>query len=65
MAYSFTNSKSKKYYLHVNKITRSSGKVTELYYFSTDIREGKEVNEVPAGKKVVELDSGLPALKNI
>ena len=46
-------------------VARASGKATELYYFSTDIRKGQEVDKVPAGKKVVELDSGLPVLKKI
>jgi hypothetical protein len=36
MAYTYTNSKGKKYFLHVKKMERASGKVTELYYFSTD-----------------------------
>jgi hypothetical protein len=63
MAYSFKNSKGKEYFLHVKKVTRASGKETELYYFSTDVRKGQEVDQVPAGKHVVELASGLPVLK--
>jgi len=65
MAYTFTNSKGTKYYLHAKKVQRASGKETELFYFARDIREGQEVKEVPAGKKVVELASGLPVLKKI
>ncbi|NLW72967.1 MAG: hypothetical protein GXY37_08800 [Chloroflexi bacterium] len=65
MAYSFKNSKGKEYFLHMKVVARASGKATELYYFSTDIRKGQEVDKVPAGKKVVELDSGLPVLKKI
>ena len=65
MAFSFKNSKGKEYYLHVKKVTRASGKETELYYFSTDLRKGQEVDQVPAGKTVVELASGLPVLKTI
>ena len=42
---------------------RASGKETELYYFATDIRKGQEVDSVPEGKIVVELDTGLPVLK--
>ncbi|MGI6250946.1 MAG: hypothetical protein ACOYKD_06270 [Anaerolineaceae bacterium] len=63
MAYSFTNSKGKEYFLHVKTVKRASGKSTELYYFSTDKRKGQEVEEVPAGKYVIELPSGLPVLK--
>ncbi len=63
MAYKFTNSKGKDYFLHVKTVKRASGKETQLYYFSTDIRKGQEVNEVPAGKEVIELASGLPVLK--
>ena len=63
MAFSFKNSKGKEYFLHVKKVKRASGKETELYYFSTDIRKGQEVEKVPAGKTVVELASGLPVLK--
>jgi hypothetical protein len=63
MAFSFTNSKGKEYFLHVKKVQRASGKETELYYFATDIRKGQEVDKVPAGKHVVELASGLPVLK--
>jgi len=63
MAYSFKNSKGKEYFLHLKKVKRASGKDTELYYFSTDIRKGQEVDSVPAGKIVVELASGLPVLK--
>ncbi|MBP7195956.1 MAG: hypothetical protein KBA05_00905 [Anaerolineaceae bacterium] len=63
MAYSFKNSKGKEYFLHLKKVKRASGKDTELYYFSTDIRKGQEVDSVPEGKIVVELDTGLPVLK--
>ena len=41
MAYSHVNSKGQTYYLHANKIERSSGKVTTLYYFSREQKEGK------------------------
>ena len=63
MAYTYTNSKGKKYFLHVKKMERASGKVTELYYFSTDLRKAEAVEAVAAGKIVIELPSGMPALK--
>lgn len=63
MAFKFTNSKGKEYFLHVKTVKRASGKETELFYFATDVRKGQEVEKVPAGKEVVELASGLPVLK--
>ena len=63
MAFSFKNSKGKEYFLHMKKVVRASGKATELYYFSTDLRKGEAVEAVPAGKVVIELPSGLPVLK--
>ncbi len=65
MAYSFTNSKGKKYFLHRKTVTSKSGKARDLFFFAGDLRPDFTVDEVPAGKKVVELDSGLPVLKNI
>jgi hypothetical protein len=65
MAFTFTNSKGKKYFLHSTTVKRPSGKDTVLYYFSSEIKQGKTLDAVPAGKKVVEMKSGLPVLKNI
>ena len=64
MAFSYTNNKGKKYYLHCKKVTRSSGKDTILYFFSLDIKPGQALDAVPAGKKVIEMKNGLPVLKN-
>ena len=64
MAFSFTNSKGKTYFLHLKKIESKSGSTRNLYFFAGDLRQEFAVNEVPEGKKVVELASGLPALKN-
>jgi hypothetical protein len=65
VAYSFTNSKGKKYFLHCKKVVSGSGKTRELFFFAGDLRPEFAVDEVPAGKRVVELDSGLPVLKKI
>jgi len=65
MAFSFTNSKGKKYFLHSKRIKRASGKDTILYFFSGEIKPGLGLDAVPAGKKVVEMKSGLPVLKNV
>lgn len=63
MAFSFTNSKGKTYFLHLKKITSKSGSTRDLYFFAGDLRPEFAVDEVPAGKHVVEMDSGLPVLK--
>jgi hypothetical protein len=65
MAYSFTNSKGKTYFLHRKTVTSKSGKTRDLYFFAGDLRPDIAVDEVPAGKKVVELASGLPVLKKV
>jgi len=63
MAFSFTNSKGKTYYLHCKKVESKTGKTRDLYFFAGDLRPELAVDEVPAGKIVVELASGLPVLK--
>ncbi|MFC2065002.1 hypothetical protein ACFLXB_07885 [Chloroflexota bacterium] len=65
MAYTHTNSKGKKYYLHSKVIVRPSGKNTTLYYFSGTLTPELALDAVPAGKTVVEMKSGLPVLKNV
>lgn len=65
MAYSFTNSKGKTYFLHRKEVASKTGKTRELFYFAGDLRPEFAISEVPAGKKVIELDSGLPVLKKI
>ena len=63
MAFSVKNSKGKEYFLHMMKVVRDCCKATELYYFSTDLRNAESIEAVPAGKIIIELPSGLPALK--
>jgi hypothetical protein len=65
MAYKFTNSKGKTYFLHRKQLTSSSGKTRDLFYFAGELKQDFAIDEVPAGKKVVEMKSGLPVLKNI
>jgi hypothetical protein len=62
MAYSHINSKGQTYYLHANKIKRSSGKVTTLYYFSRKLKAEKALDAVPGGYKIIELNNALPVL---
>jgi hypothetical protein len=65
MAFTFVNSKGKKYFLHSKTIKRSTGKDTVLFYFAKEEKKEFAVAAVPAGKMVIELKSGLPALKKI
>ncbi len=65
MAFTFTNSKGKTYFLHCKEVKSSTGKTRDLYFFAGDLRPEIAVNEVPAGKQVVELASGLPVLKKV
>jgi hypothetical protein len=65
MAYSFTNSKGKTYFLHCKPVALKSGVTRDLYYFAGDLRPDFAVDAVPAGKKVVEMKSGLPVLKKV
>ncbi|HAF48470.1 MAG TPA: hypothetical protein DCL08_04410 [Anaerolineaceae bacterium] len=64
MAYSFTNSKGKTYFLHRKEVKSKSG-TRDLYFFAGDLRPDFAVDEVPAGKQVVEMKSGLPVLKKV
>lgn len=65
MAYSYTNSKGKNYFLHCKKVVSATGKTRELFYFAGDLRPEFAVDQVPAGKKVFEMASGLPVLKKV
>ena len=65
MAYSFTNSKGKTYFLHRKQVTSKSGSTRDLYFFAGDLRPDFAVDEVPEGKEVVEMKSGLPVLKKV
>ena len=65
MAYSFTNSKGKTYFLHRKQVTTKSGSTRDLFFFAGDLRPEFAVDEVPEGKLVVEMKSGLPVLKKV
>jgi hypothetical protein len=63
MAYSFTNKKGVKYYLHSKKVNLKGGREQTIYYFARDIRPGAQ-DAVPAGYKVIETaKTGMPILK--
>lgn len=62
MAFKFTNSKGKTYYLHATTLTLKSGPGSPLYFFSPALRDGA-LDAVPHGYDVVETSNGLPVLK--
>ena len=62
MAYSYTNSKGKTYYLHSKQTTLKNGRTQTIYYFAKDQKDGT-LDEVPTGYKVAETANGLPVLK--
>jgi len=63
MAYSFTNKKGVKYYLHSKKVNLKGGREQMIYFFARDIRPGAQ-DAVPAGYKVIETTkTGMPILK--
>jgi hypothetical protein len=63
MAFSFTNKKGVKYYLHSKKVNLKGGREQMIYFFARDIRPGAQ-DAVPAGYKVIETaKTGMPILK--
>lgn len=62
MAYTFTNSKGTKYFLHAQTRESKTGKPRTLYFFSKEQKEGA-IEAVPAGYTVAEMATGLPVLK--
>lgn len=63
MAYSYTNKKGVKYYLHKKDVTLRGGRKQVIYYFAREVRPGA-IDDVPAGYKVIETEkTGMPILK--
>lgn len=64
MAFSVESKKSgKTYYLHLREQQRKDGKVTRLYYFGGEIKDGA-VDALPEGYTIIENErTGLPFLK--
>ena len=63
MAFSFTNSKGKTYFLHGKTSTTSTGKERTLYYFAKEVKAEGALDAVPAAYEVSESKNGLPVLK--
>lgn len=62
MAFKFTNSKGKSYFLHTKKVELKGGRTQQLYFFAKEPGEGA-LNEIPSGYQVAESKNGLPVLK--
>lgn len=62
MAYAHTNSKGMTYYLHARERVSKTGKVSRLFFFSKEIKDGA-LDSVPPGYVVGETANGLPVLK--
>lgn len=62
MAYKFTNSKGKAYFLHTKKVELKGGRTQQLYFFAKEPGQGA-LESVPAGYQVAESKNGLPVLK--
>ena len=63
MAYGFTNSKGQTYFLHQKVVpSKTGGKERRLFFFAKEVKDGA-LDAVPAGYDVVEMKTGLPALK--
>ncbi len=65
MAFSKVNSKGTTYYLHANERETKAGKKYRMYFFARDVRPDKEINELPEGYEIIEMKTGLPALKKL
>lgn len=63
MAFSYTNKKGVKYYLHFKDVTLRGGRKQRIYFFARDEREDS-LDKVPDGYKVIETErTGMPVLK--
>ncbi len=62
MAFSYTNSKDRTYFLHKRETTLKNGGQQTIYYFGKEAKEGA-IDAVPAGYVVSESKNGLPVLK--
>jgi hypothetical protein len=62
MAYSFTNSKGRTYFLHKRDTQLKNGRSQTIYFFAKEVKDGA-IDNVPAGYTVSESRNGLPVLK--
>ena len=62
MAFSFTNSKDRTYFLHKKDTTLKNGNTQTIYFFAKEVKDGS-LDAVPDGYMVSESKNGLPVLK--
>ncbi len=62
MAFSFTNSKDRTYFLHKRDTQLKNGRTQTIYFFAKEVKDGA-LDAVPAGYIVSESKNGLPVLK--
>lgn len=62
MAFSFTNSKDRTYFLHKRDTELKNGRTQTIYFFAKEIKDGA-LDAVPEGYVVSESKNGLPVLK--
>ncbi len=62
MAYSFTNSKGRTYFLHQRDTQLKNGRSQTIYFFAKEVKDGA-IDNVPSGYTVSESRNGLPVLK--
>ena len=62
MAYAYTNSKGKTYFLHHKKSLLKNGHEQTIYFFKKEVGDGA-LDAVPSGWQAVETKNGLPVLK--
>ncbi|MCP5097122.1 MAG: hypothetical protein GY943_16355 [Chloroflexi bacterium] len=62
MAFSFTNSKDRTYFLHKKDTVLKNGRTQTIYFFAKEVKDGS-LDAVPEGYMVSESKNGLPVLK--
>lgn len=64
MAFSYTNSKGQTYYLHSKQVTLKGNLQMQIYYFKREVDDQFAIDELPAGREVVENKrTGLPLVR--
>lgn len=64
MAYKYTNSKGRTYYLHSKMVELKGGSSHPVYYFAREAGEDA-LEAIPTGYMVHETKNGLPVLKKV
>lgn len=62
MAFKYTNSKGRSYFLHERETTLKNGGTQTIYFFAKEVKDGA-IDAVPSGYQVTESRNGLPVLK--